>query len=127
MLVPIARLRASLISTSFRAMSSASQSSSGPIETAIRQKLTGLLQPQTLSITNDSWKHKHHAPMRATGGGNGETHFSIQVVSDAFRGKTTIQRHRMIHSALAEELAQGLHSISLNTKTAEEAEKAAAQ
>ncbi|KAL1743856.1 bola-like protein [Schizophyllum fasciatum] len=127
MLLAIARLRAPATSTAFRTMSTVSQSSAGPVETAIRHKLTGLLQPQTLSITNDSWKHRHHAPMRATGGGDGETHFSIQVVSDAFRGKTTIQRHRMIHSALAEELARGLHSISLNTKTTEEAEKTAAQ
>ncbi|TRM69451.1 bola-like protein-domain-containing protein [Schizophyllum amplum] len=127
MLVPFPRLSASLIFAHPRVMSTAVQSSTGPVETAIRHKLAELLKPQTLAITNDSWKHQHHAPMRAAGGGNGETHFSIQVVSDAFRGKSTIQRHRMIHGALAEELAQGLHSISLNTKTSEEAEKAATQ
>lgn len=30
-------------------------------------------RPQTMSITNDSWQHRHHAPMRAENGGNGET------------------------------------------------------
>ena len=36
-------------------------------------KLTALLQPASLSITNDSWKHRHHAAMREQGGGSEET------------------------------------------------------
>ena len=40
--------------------------------TALGQ-LTMALQPDSLSISNDSWQHRHHAPMRAEGGGNGET------------------------------------------------------
>jgi hypothetical protein len=36
-------------------------------------KLTALLQPASLSITNDSWKHRHHTAMREQGGGSGET------------------------------------------------------
>ncbi|KAG6903072.1 hypothetical protein C0995_006259 [Termitomyces sp. Mi166 len=94
--------------------------SPGPIETSIRDKLVESLQPTSLFITNDSWQHRHHAPMRAQGGGNGETHFSVQIVSDAFQGKTTMQRHRMVYFALSEELAQGLHSLSLKTKTTDE-------
>jgi BolA-like protein len=31
--------------------------------------------------------------------------------------KTTMQRHRMIYAALSEELENGLHALSLNTKT----------
>ena len=37
------------------------------------RKLTTLLQPASLSITNDSWQHRHHTAMREQGGGNGET------------------------------------------------------
>ncbi len=37
--------------------------------------------------------------------------------------QSTIQRHRMIHAALADEFAQGLHALSLKTKTAEESQK----
>ncbi|KAG6850938.1 hypothetical protein H0H93_005807 [Arthromyces matolae] len=94
--------------------------SPGPIETSIHDKLLQALKPSSLNITNDSWKHRHHAPMRAQGGGNGETHFSVQIVSDAFIGKTPMQRHRMIYSVLSEEFAQGLHSLSLKTKTLDE-------
>ncbi|KAF9454005.1 bola-like protein [Macrolepiota fuliginosa MF-IS2] len=92
----------------------------GSVELSIREKLTTLLQPASLTITNDSWKHRHHAAMREKDGGNGETHFSIRVVSAAFKGKTPIQRHRMINSALSEEFNQGLHALSLETRTEEE-------
>ncbi|KAI0032474.1 bola protein, partial [Vararia minispora EC-137] len=79
--------------------------------------LTALFQPSQLCITNDSWQHRHHAAMRAEGGGSGETHFSIQVVSEAFTGKSTMQRHRLVYAALSEELQNGLHALSLTTKT----------
>ncbi|KAK7472664.1 BolA domain UV induced protein Uvi31 [Stygiomarasmius scandens] len=90
---------------------------SGPVESSIRSKLTSLLRPTSLVISNDSWKHRHHAAMRAQNGGSGETHFSVEVVSSEFEGKTTIQRHRMIHTTLSDELTQGLHSLSLKART----------
>ncbi|PFH53789.1 hypothetical protein AMATHDRAFT_136728 [Amanita thiersii Skay4041] len=99
-------------------------STPGPVETSIRDKLSNLLQPISISIYNDSWKHRHHAPMRDIGGGSGETHFTIHVVSDIFKGKTTMQRHRMIYASLSDELSQGLHALSLQTKTPEEAHTA---
>ncbi|KAF5370563.1 hypothetical protein D9758_001889 [Tetrapyrgos nigripes] len=100
----------------------------GPVESSIRSKLSSFLQPASLIISNDSWQHRHHAPMRAQGGGTGETpsnhhfwiDFSVEVVSKAFEGKTTIQRHRMIHAALSDEFTQGLHSLSLKTRTPSE-------
>ncbi|KAJ3526756.1 hypothetical protein NMY22_g10045 [Coprinellus aureogranulatus] len=94
----------------------------GPIQASIEEKLTARLRPKSLTISNDSWQHRHHAAMREEGGGNGESHFTINIVSDEFRGKSTMQRHRMIHSALSEELAGPVHALSLQTKTAEEAE-----
>ncbi|KIO25695.1 hypothetical protein M407DRAFT_243987 [Tulasnella calospora MUT 4182] len=114
------------ISTVKRLMSSATPTSEvGPIETSIRNKLTDLLKPTELKISNDSWQHRHHAPMKAIGGGDGETHFSVEVVSDEFTGKRTMQRHRMIYGALDEEFKAGLHALSLNTKTPSEIASAA--
>jgi stress-induced morphogen len=70
---------------------------------------------------------------------------SIQVVSEEFVGKvrllnylwcvnhvrrprkTTMERHRMIYAALAEELKNGLHALSLNAKTHAEILKAEAR
>ncbi|KAH9892601.1 bola protein [Cubamyces lactineus] len=77
------------------ASDSAAGSSGGPVEMSMRAKLTELLKPSLLEITNDSWQHRHHAPMRVN----------------------TMQRHRMIYAALSDEFAAGLHALSLKTKT----------
>jgi BolA protein len=95
----------------------------GPVESSIRQKLTELLKPAVLEIQNDSAEHRGHASMRAIGGGNGETHFTVSIVSDEFVGKPTIKRHRIIYEALAQEFAEGLHALSLITKTPAEISK----
>lgn len=94
----------------------------GPIETSIHQKLTSALRPVSLQISNDSWQHRHHLAMKDVED-TAETHFSLQIVSEMFEGKTTMQRHRLVYSALASELEQGLHSLSLKTKTPAEVEK----
>ncbi|OAX41065.1 bola-like protein [Rhizopogon vinicolor AM-OR11-026] len=101
-------------------MSSDTMGTPGPLENAMREKLTTLLRPSKLIITNESHLHRHHAAMRSQGGGNGETHFAVQVISDNFKGMNTVQRHRLIYSALSNEFSQGLHALSLNTKTSEE-------
>ncbi|KAF4620423.1 hypothetical protein D9613_000394 [Agrocybe pediades] len=59
----------------------------GPVETSIREKLSALLNPTSIIVTNDSWQHRHHSAMREQGGGNGETHFTVKVVSDKFDKK----------------------------------------
>ncbi|OBZ68015.1 SufE-like protein 1, chloroplastic/mitochondrial [Grifola frondosa] len=119
------------------------QSPGGPVEQSIREKvdLSALLLPSELSIANDSWQHRHHAAMRADGGGNGETRRlrpvqgkgerqSISQTTTLMRchgggwAQTTMQRHRMIYAALTDEFSNGLHALSLKTKTSEEVQKA---
>ncbi|KAF9915214.1 hypothetical protein BX616_006642 [Lobosporangium transversale] len=99
----------------------ASQQEEGPVTTGIRSTLTELLNPVSLEIVNDSSKHAHHSAMR--GVTSKETHFRVSVVSEAFEGKTTMQRHRMIYTALTSEFDAGLHALSLNTKTPAEVAK----
>lgn len=98
--------------------------SSGKMESSIHEKLTIVLKPVQLTIINESHLHRHHAAMRAQGGGNGETHFRVQVISDLFRDMSTIRRHRWIYKILSDELAQGLHALTLLTKTPEEVDRA---
>jgi BolA protein len=47
-------------------------------------QLESALSPATLTITNDSWQQRHHAAMRAQGGGSGETrmYFSVRIFFD---------------------------------------------
>ncbi|KAG0217854.1 hypothetical protein BGX33_009426 [Mortierella sp. NVP41] len=94
----------------------------GPVTTSIRITLTELLKPDSLEIINDSAKHAHHSAMR--GVDSKETHFRVNVVSDAFAGKSTMQRHRLIYGALSKDFEAGLHALSLNTKTSAEIAKA---
>ncbi|WWD07491.1 hypothetical protein V865_005592 [Kwoniella europaea PYCC6329] len=96
----------------------------GPVETSIQQKIIEAFQPILLRVYNDSSKHSHHAAMRAQGGGSGETHFAIHLVSPSFTGKTSIARHRMVNALLKDEFDnKGLHALSLRLKTPEEWEK----
>lgn len=48
----------------------------------------------------------------------------VTVVSDEFKGKSLMQRHRLIYGILDDELKnQGLHALTLKTKTQAELEK----
>ena len=47
----------------------------------------------------------------------GEGKFEADVVSDAFRGLSTIQAHRLVYSAVSADLTSGaLHALSIRTR-----------
>ncbi|KAM0746036.1 bola-domain-containing protein [Meredithblackwellia eburnea MCA 4105] len=115
-MLPIRARLAPLIRLS-KPFSSSIMSKQGPMETAIRNKLSDAFKPVELNITNDSSKHAGHAAMRAQEGGNGETHFTVEVVSEAFEGKRVIARHRLVNDLLKDEFAAGLHALSIKAKT----------
>jgi stress-induced morphogen len=50
-----------------------------------------------------------------------EDHWEAVVVSDAFRGKSPIQRHRMVFDALAEEMKGPIHAFTLRALTPDQA------
>ena len=48
-------------------------------------------------------------------------HFNIQVVSDMFKGKNLLDRHRMIYQALDEPMKDGrIHALEIQAKTTDE-------
>jgi BolA protein len=55
--------------------------------------------------------HDHSHPGHRA---EGETHYRVYIVSDAFKGKSRIERHRMINSALSAELAGGVHALAIH-------------
>ena len=90
------------------------------IETSIREKLAQAFAPAELQVVNDSHRHAgHHSSP-----GTGESHFSVTVVSEAFAGRSRLERHRMVNAALAEELAGRVHALSVSALTPEERAKA---
>jgi BolA family transcriptional regulator, general stress-responsive regulator len=77
---------------------------------AIMEKLHKAFAPESLRVEDESHQHEGHAGHRP----GGETHFRIYIVSDAFRGKSRVERHRMINTALAAELAGGIHALAIH-------------
>jgi BolA protein len=69
-----------------------------------------------LHVEDDSAKHAGHAGARA----GGQTHYSVLLVSDAFRGQGRVDRHRAVNAVLADEFAGGLHALVLTLRTPEE-------
>jgi BolA protein len=63
-------------------------------------------------VVDESAHHKGHAGWRE----GGETHFRLRIASEAFRGKSRVEVHRMINTALAAELAGGVHALAIEAK-----------
>jgi BolA protein len=81
----------------------------GPVAQTIQDKLTQAFDPARLEVVDDSARHKGHhgAP------DSGESHFNVVIVSDAFKGRSRVQRQRDVYSVLSEELAGPVHAFSL--------------
>ncbi|HET7912300.1 MAG TPA: BolA family protein [Pseudolabrys sp.] len=76
----------------------------------ITQKLTETFAPQSLEVVDESHRHEGHAGHRP----GGQTHYRVYIVSDAFKGKSRIERHRMINQSLAAELTGGVHALAIH-------------
>ncbi|CAE7830849.1 BOLA1 [Symbiodinium microadriaticum] len=82
--------------------------STGIIARSIRTKLSSL-NPVFLDVINESYKH--NVPKGS------ESHFKVIVVSEEFEGLPLIKRHRTVNHMLADELAMGVHALSIVAKT----------
>lgn len=75
----------------------------------MRQRLA-VLQPLSIDIEDESARHAGHAGAKGGGG-----HYRMRLVSAAFAGKPTVQRHRMVYDALGEMMRHEIHALSLST------------
>lgn len=88
----------------------------GPIEQEMRQLLTAAFAPTALAISNDSASHAGH-----TGDdGTGESHFTIDIESEAFAGVSRLQRQRMVNAALGDIPGQRVHALAIRAKAPSE-------
>jgi len=76
----------------------------------ITKKLTEAFAPQSLTVEDESHRHEGHAGHRP----GGQTHFRVYIVSQAFKSKSRLERHRMINQALSDELAGGVHALAIH-------------
>jgi BolA protein len=87
------------------------------VEHTITNKLREAFTPESLDVIDESHLHEGHAGHRP----GGETHFRVYIVSDAFEGKSRIERHRMINATLAAELAGPVHALAIKAQAPNEA------
>jgi BolA protein len=80
----------------------------------IRTVVQDSLHPVRLEIRDDSAAHAGHV------GGGGKGHFYVRVVSEVFSGKSLVERHRLVHDALAALLETDIHALALSTKAPDE-------
>ena len=85
----------------------------------LENKLRDAFSPTELTVTDESNKHIGHAGWRP----EGETHFHVRIVSDSFEGQSRVARQRAVYALLSDEFDAGLHALSLDLKTPEEAGK----
>ena len=83
---------------------------------SIRSKLTERFAPTRLVIVDDSHRHAGHTGARP----EGETHFSVTIVSNVFAGLNRMARQRLVYETLAAEIAGGVHALSLTTVAPDE-------
>jgi BolA family transcriptional regulator, general stress-responsive regulator len=76
-------------------------------EELIRERLAAL-KPVTVDLRDESAQHAGHAGA-ASGGG----HWQLTIVSEAFRGKNAVARHRMIYEALGDLMKRDIHALKI--------------
>ena len=84
-------------------------------EDRILRTLTGAFAPVYLEVENES--SQHSVPPGS------ETHFKVLIVSEAFNGKSRIDRQRLVNEALKAEWQSGLHALTQRTLSHEEWDK----
>lgn len=77
----------------------------------IRSALETAFSPQRLVIVDDSHQHQGHA-----GAADGRGHFTVEIVSEAFKDKTAVVRHRMVYEALGGLMQSDIHALSIQAR-----------
>jgi BolA protein len=84
----------------------------GPVAHEIERLLEAAFTPSRLAVINDSAKHHGH-----TGDdGSGESHFTVEIESAAFAGKSRLERQRMVNRALGDLPGQRVHALAIKAR-----------
>lgn len=81
----------------------------GPVGTQIKDKLSQAFRPQMLDVIDESHLHAGHAGSHP----DGESHFRVKIVSEAFTGKSRVDTHRMVNETLKEDLRTRVHALAI--------------
>lgn len=83
----------------------------------IADTLKAAFAPEVIEIEDQSARHAGHAGARP----GGETHYKVRMVAANFNGVSRVARQRAVLDALKAEFDSGLHALSMELKTPDEA------
>jgi len=81
----------------------------GPVGVRMASTLEAALSPRQMRLVDESDQHAGHAGSR---GFDGESHFALHVVSDAFSGMRGLKRHQTVYQALGDDM-KVIHALSI--------------
>ena len=81
----------------------------GPLAQEMTELLTAAFAPTHLEVINDSAKHRGHSG----DDGSGESHFTVAIESEAFAGKSRLERQRMVNAALGDIPGNRVHALAI--------------
>lgn len=84
----------------------------GPVANEMRRRLEAALDPTALTLIDDSEQHRGH------GGYNpaGESHFTLDIESAAFIGKSRLEMQRMVYAALGDLMESRVHALIIKAR-----------
>lgn len=84
----------------------------GPVATEMLARLNSALSPTFIQLTDDSEKHRGHGGYNAAG----ESHFSLEIESAAFAGKSRVDRQRLVYKALGDLMRERVHALQIRAR-----------
>ena len=87
---------------------------SAQVMAQLRSSLEQAFAPTTLEILDDSAAHAGH-PGASAGG-----HYRVTLVAEAFRGRSRLERHRLVYAAVAPLFQGAVHALNIVARTPEE-------
>ena len=89
----------------------------GPVASEMLRRLNSALSPTHVDLVDDSEQHRGHGGYNPSG----ESHFSLEIESAAFTGKSRVQRQRMVYHALGELMKERVHALQIRARAPGEA------
>uniref|UniRef100_A0A7S1GMQ2 Fe-S metabolism associated domain-containing protein n=1 Tax=Cyclophora tenuis TaxID=216820 RepID=A0A7S1GMQ2_CYCTE len=91
------------------------EESDRPMYNAILEALK-VLKPTRIELTDNSAQHAGHEGAK---GFDGESHFALDIVAEAFDGLSLVNRHQLIYVLLGDIMPK-IHALQIRAKTPEE-------
>jgi intracellular septation protein len=74
----------------------------------LRERLQSRFAPAQLTVEDESHLHEGHA-----GAAGGQSHFRVRIVAEAFRGISSVARHRLIYAAVDDLMKTDIHALAI--------------